>query len=303
MSFFTKLVVGTAESTPIRKLVTETRAGRALARRYVAGDTLNDAVAVAHRLNRSGMSVSLDLLGEEVTTSGEVEAALDGYIGCLERIAAENIDGNISIKLTQLGLAIDEAVAEKALDRLASNAAGLDRTVTIDMEDSNYTRATVDLYAKAQERYHNLGLALQAYLYRTPDDLARLTPLGGHLRLCKGAYVEPESVAFTSRREVDAAYARLLHMLMADARVIPAIATHDPKLIDLTRLLARNRNGPFEFQMLYGVRAQAQTELAAAGFPIRIYVPYGSRWYPYLVRRLAERPANLGFFLRALISR
>jgi proline dehydrogenase len=303
VSFFSRLVIGTADSAPIRKLVTGTRAGRALARRFVAGDTLANAVAAAHRLNRAGMAVSLDLLGEEVTTSQEVEAALDGYIGCLEQIAAEKIDGNISIKLTQLGLSIDEAVAEKALDRLASTAQQLGLTVTIDMEDSSYTQATVDLYASALERHQNLGLALQAYLFRTPDDVKRLAPRGGHLRLCKGAYVEPETVAFTSRDDVNAAYARLLEMLMAETRVIPAIATHDPKLIDLTRLLARTRTAPFEFQMLYGVRPQAQQELAAAGFPIRIYVPYGSHWYPYLVRRLAERPANLGFFLRAVIGR
>lgn len=303
MSFFSRLVIGTADSAPIRTFVTSTRAGRALARRFVAGDTLANAVAAAHRLNRTGMAVSLDLLGEEVTTSQEAEAALDGYIGCLEQIAAEKIDGNISIKLTQLGLSIDESLAEKALDRLASTAVALGMTVTIDMEDSSYTQATVDLYARAQERHHNLGLALQAYLFRTPDDVRRLAPLGGHLRLCKGAYVESETVAFASRDDVNAAYARLLEMLMADARVVPAIATHDPKLLDLTRLLARTRTAPFEFQMLYGVRPQAQQELAAAGFRIRIYVPYGSHWYPYLVRRLAERPANLGFFLRALIGK
>lgn len=303
MSAFSKLIVGTAESTPIRKLITGTRAGRALAYRFVAGDTLDDAVAAAHRLNHVGLKVSLDLLGEEVTSTSEVEAALDGYTQCLQRIAAEKIDGNISIKLSQFGLAIDPRFAEEALDRLATSALALDLTVTIDMEDSSYTQATVELYARAQERHYNLGLALQAYLFRTPDDLARLAPLGGHLRLCKGAYVEPEKIAFTSKADVNAAYARLLEILMADGRVWPAIATHDQKLIDLTRRLARIRTEPFEFQMLYGVRTQAQRELAGAGFPVRIYVPYGSRWYPYLVRRLAERPANVAFFLRAVVGR
>jgi proline dehydrogenase len=303
VSVFSRLVVGTAESKPVQKLITGTKAGRALARRFVAGDTLEDAISAAHQLNRAGMSVSLDLLGEEVTKRDEVELALDGYVTCLRRISAEKLEANISIKLTQLGLSLDEALAEKALDDLALTAAGLGLTVTIDMEDSSHTQATVDLYARAQQRHDNLGLALQAYLFRTPDDLNRLAPLGGHLRLCKGAYVEPETVAFGSKDDVDAAYARLLEMLMADARALPAIATHDPRLIDLTRDLARSRTAPFEFQMLYGIRPQAQKELAAAGYPVRIYVPYGSRWYPYLVRRLAERPANLVFFLRAVFGR
>lgn len=303
MSVFSRFVVGTAESKPVRKLITGTRAGRALARRFVAGDTLEDAVASAHQLNSAGMSVSLDLLGEEVTRGDEVELALDGYVSCLRRISSENLNANISIKLTQLGLSIDEALAEKALDDLASTAAGLGLTVTIDMEDSSHTQSTVDLYARAKERYDNLGLALQAYLYRTPADLTRLAPLGGHIRLCKGAYVESQTVAFGLKDDVDAAFARLLEVLMVEGRLLAAIATHDPRLIELTRNLARNRIAPFEFQMLYGIRPQAQRELATAGYPVRIYVPYGSRWYPYLVRRLAERPANLAFFLRAVFGR
>lgn len=303
MSAFSRVVVAVAEWAPIRSTFTNTRAGKALVRRFVAGDTLGEAIGVAAALNRQGMKVSLDLLGEEVHSADEVEAALNGYVACLDEIAANAIDGNISIKLTQLGLAFDPALARATLDRLAASASRLNLTVTIDMEDSSYTEATVDIYAAAQQDHGNLGVALQAYLRRTRDDLLRLMPLGGHLRLCKGAYVEPESVAFTSAAEVDEAFGGLLRILMKDDAVTPAVATHDPELIGLARELARPRRGPFEFQMLYGVRPQAQKELAAAGFPIRIYVPYGSRWYPYLVRRLAERPANVGFFLRALISR
>lgn len=297
------MVVAVAESAPVRSMVTGTRAGRRLARRFVAGDTLSEAIGAATTLKHQGMKVSLDLLGEEVHSADEVEAALAGYVACLDEIAAWDIDGNISIKLTQLGLAFDPGLARSTLDRLAASAARLNLTVTIDMEDSTYTQATVDIYAAAQQVHGNLGLALQAYLRRTPEDLKRLMPLGGHIRLCKGAYVEPETVAFTTTSEVDAAFARLLHMLMGSDDVTPAVATHDPKLVELTRQLARLRANPFEFQMLYGVRPQAQKELAAAGFPIRIYVPYGSRWYPYLVRRLAERPANLGFFIRALVGK
>lgn len=297
------MVVAVAESTPVRSTFTNTRAGKALVRRFVAGDTLAEAIGAAQKLNRQGMKVSLDLLGEEVNSAVEVEAALASYVACLDEIAANSIDGNVSIKLTQLGLAFDPDLARATLDRLAASAARLGLTVTIDMEDSTYTEETVDIYADAQPRHGNLGLALQAYLYRTPDDLLRLMPLGGHLRLCKGAYVEPEAVAFQSTSEVDAAFARLLNVLMGFENVTPAVATHDPQLIDLARQLDHQRRLPFEFQMLYGVRPQAQKELAAAGYPIRIYVPYGSRWYPYLVRRLAERPANLGFFLRALVGR
>jgi proline dehydrogenase len=302
MSLFSRLVVGTAESPPIERLITRTKAGQRLAHRFVAGETLDEAAAVARRLNQSGMAVSLDLLGEEVTSPAEVEQAYKGYEECLGRIAENSLDANISVKLTQLGLAIDQSLAAKTLDRLAATAADLGLTITIDMEDSRYTGATVDLYRSAQELRGNLGLALQAYLYRTPGDVDSLVMHGGHLRLCKGAYVEDRVVAFTDRDDVDAAFARLLEMLMAADRVTPAIATHDPKLIELTRRLARTRSGPFEFQMLYGVRSKAQSELSQAGYPIRIYLPYGSHWYPYLVRRLGERPANLAFFLRALVG-
>ena len=302
MSLFSRLVVGTAESPPIQRLITRTRAGRKLAHRFVAGETLDEAAEVARRLNQSGMAVSLDLLGEEVTSPAEVDLAYKGYEECLRRIARDGLEANISVKLTQLGLAIDQGLVAITLDRLATTAAEMGLTITIDMEDSRYTAATVDLYHSAQERFGNLGLALQAYLYRTPTDIKRLAPLGGHLRLCKGAYVEERDVAFTDPDDVDAAFARLLEMLMAADRVMPAIATHDPKLIELTRRLASARRAPFEFQMLFGVRTLAQRELSAAGFPIRIYLPYGSHWYPYLVRRMGERPANLGFFLRALVG-
>jgi proline dehydrogenase len=303
MSLFSRLVVGTAESSPIKRLITGTRAGQALAHRFVAGDTLDQAAAVARRLNQSGMTVSLDLLGEEVTSPAEVDLAYKGYEECLGRIADEGLEANISVKLTQLGLAIDQDLAATTLDRLATAAGEMGLTITIDMEDSQYTAATVDIYRAAQEVRGNLGLALQAYLFRTPDDVKSLAVLGGHLRLCKGAYVEERDVAFTDRHDVDAAFARLLEVLMSAEQVLPAIATHDPGLIEMTRRLARARQAPFEFQMLYGVRTSAQRELTSAGYPVRIYLPYGSHWYPYLVRRLGERPANLGLFLRALVGR
>ena len=302
MSLFSRLVVGTAESAPVKAFVTSTRIGKRVAGRFVAGETLDDAIEAARKINRLGMSVSLDLLGEEVATPDEVEQARREYEECLQRIASEDIDGNISIKLTQLGLSLDEELTAATLDQLAKAAAALDLTITVDMEDSTYTASTVEIFQEAQAKHGNLGVALQAYLRRTPSDLALLAPGGGHLRLCKGAYVEPEEIAFTDKDDVDAAYVRLLEPLMAESRVMPAIATHDRRLVELTRRLARSRSAPFEFQMLYGVALPMQRELAASGYPLRIYVPYGVRWYPYLVRRLGERPANLGFFLRALTS-
>lgn len=302
MSLFTRSVVAVANSTPIRRLVTGTRAGRIVASRFVAGETLDQVVKVAKRLNREGFLVSLDLLGEEVTEPSAVEAAVGGYESCLARIASDRIAGNISIKLTQLGLAFDLDLAKAGLERLSAAALRHDLTVTIDMEDSRYTENTVGLYEAVQPRYGNLGIALQAYLHRTPADLERLRGLGGHIRLCKGAYVEPEELAVQSRSEVDEAFARLLESLMMIETLRPAIATHDHSLIQQTRLLSSRRRGPFEFQMLYGVRPGLQRQLLTAGHNLRIYVPYGVAWYPYLVRRLAERPANAAFFLRALVS-
>ncbi|MFQ5523038.1 MAG: proline dehydrogenase family protein [Acidimicrobiia bacterium] len=297
------MTVAVTQAGPVARAITNTRAGRALASRFVAGETLNDAAEVAKSLNGQGLLVSLDHLGEEVDDEATVIRATDEYLECLDRIAADGLEANISVKPTQLGLAIDEDLALRCIDRLAEKAAEVRTTVTIDMEDSRYTDATVRLYEKAQSAHGNLGMALQAYLYRTPEDLERLMPLGGHIRLCKGAYVEPGDIAFTSKADVDSAFASLLETLMASPDTKPAIATHDPKLVDLARELAAGREGPMEFQMLYGVRPDLQRRLADEGYEMRIYVPFGSQWYPYLTRRLAERPANAWFFAKALIPR
>ena len=288
---------------PVEKIITGTRPGRTLAERFVAGDTLDDAVAVARSLNADGFRVSLDLLGEEVHDRDSAIAATEEYLECLERLGAEGLDANISVKPTQLGLSIDESLAMTAISRLGAKALELDTTVTVDMEDSRYTEATVRLFEKGQASHGNLGLALQSCMRRTPSDLERTIPLGGHIRLCKGAYVEPAEVAFTSKEDVDRAYADQLAILMRSPSTMPAIATHDGSLIDLARELAAKRSEPFEFQMLYGVRSELQRELIASGFPLRIYLPFGSQWYPYLTRRLAERPANAVFFARAVFGK
>ncbi|HVR79270.1 MAG TPA: proline dehydrogenase family protein [Acidimicrobiia bacterium] len=302
MSVFSKVVVTTTQARPVERLITGSRPGKALARRFVAGDTLDEAVAVARELNSNGSLVSLDLLGEEVHDRDSAVSARDEYLASLERIADEQLMSNISVKLTQLGLTIDEGLAVELLDSLAARADQIGTTVTIDMEDSRFTDATVRIYEEAQGLHGNLGVALQAYMRRTPADLERLMPLGGHLRLCKGAYVEDADLALTTKAEVDAAFAAQLRSLMSFESVKPAVATHDLELVGLTRELAQNRDHDFEFQMLYGVRTGLQSELVAEGFTLRVYLPFGSQWYPYLTRRLAERPANAWFFARSVFG-
>ncbi len=283
----------------MEKVVTSTRPGRALARRFVAGDNLDDAVVAARELNSSGLLVSLDHLGEEVHDRASAIQATEEYLESLDRIADEDLDSNISVKPTQLGLAVDEDLAMESIDLLARRAKKVGTSVTIDMEDSRYTDSTVRLYENAQAEHGNLGIAIQTYLRRTPQDLARLIPLGGHIRLCKGAYVESEEVALTSNPQINAAFVDQMQTLMASEETKPAIATHDLSLLELARELAAERNRPFEFQMLYGVRKELQKQLVTEGYPVRIYLPFGSRWYPYLTRRLAERPSNAWFFVRA----
>ncbi len=303
MSLFSRAMIAATHNGAVRRLVTRTAPGKTLARRFVAGDTLDEATAATRSLNTAGKPVSLDLLGEAVHDRVTAVSAADQYVAAIRRIAEAELDANVSIKLTQLGLEFDRGLAAENLTRLAQEAAAIGTTVTIDMEDSRYTQATVDLYADAQPQNGNLGLCLQAYLHRTPDDLERLLPLGGHIRLCKGAYVEPSSIAYTDKGDVDRAFAELLEPLMAADGVRPCIATHDDRLIEKASALARSRSGPWEFQMLYGVRPNLHDQLVGAGTSVRVYVPYGSEWYAYLTRRMAERPANTVFFVRALVGK
>lgn len=302
---FRRIILAVAHHPVVERIMLRSRAGRHLARRFVPGTTLDDAVAACRLLNDRGMSVSLDHLGEEVKDEAAAHAARADYVECIERIAAEGLDANLSVKLTQLGLGVPgpDALVEEAITELAEAARRANTTVTIDMEDSRWTQATVDLYAALQPAAGNLGLALQAALYRTPADLERVITLGGHIRICKGAYLEPPEVAAQRKDEVDLRFAAILHALLAQTEVVPAVATHDERLVDLTRDLARDRTAPFEFQMLYGIRTDLQHQLVDAGCAMRVYVPYGPQWYPYLTRRLAERPANLLFFLQALRRR
>jgi len=303
VSLLGRLVLAVTRRGLVRRLFSAGGWGRRVATRFVAGETLDEAVRVARDLNARGFLVSLDHLGEHVSDLRLAAQARDGYLEAIDRIAAEGLQANISVKLTQLGLGRDDAFAEESLRALAARAAAAGTTVTVDMEESALTQVTVDLYSRVQAECGNLGLALQAYLHRTPADLARVMPLGGHLRLCKGAYDEPDKVAVRRRRQVDEAFRSLLRDLMACEGIRPAVATHDDRLVTAARDLAGSRREPFEFQMLYGIRDSLQGALVQAGYPLRVYVPYGVSWYPYLTRRMAERPSNLRFFARALFGR
>ena len=301
--FIGRAVLGLTGLGPIRSTFTKTRPGRAVARRFVAGETLDEAFQVAAELIAVGCEVSLDHLGEHVTERQEALQARNDYMACLDRISDSDLAANISVKLTQLGMGLDDQLAADSLDQLAERAAEIGTTVSVDMEESEYTETTISIYEEVQRRRGNLGIAVQSYLHRTKRDLDRLIPLGGHIRLCKGAYAEPEEAAVQTAAEVDAQFDSQLALLMQAPGIKPAIATHDDARIALAKSLIPAREAPYEFQMLYGVRGPLQRELVAAGYPLRIYVPYGVAWYPYLTRRLAERPANLLFFMRALVGR
>lgn len=296
-------VLAVADRSVTRGLITQTGVGRAVAQRFIAGDDLSAAIDAARRLNAQGMPVSLDHLGEHVSVIDEAERATASYRECLVAIDQAGLDANISIKLTQLGMGLDDEVAATNLDELAAAAAEIGRSVTVDMEESRHTQATIDIYQRVQREHGNVGIAVQSYLRRTAQDLQRIIRLGGHVRLCKGAYAEPQDVAFQSKADVDASFDTLAATLMRTTGVTPAIASHDDARLAPVLALGEHRSEPWEFQMLYGVRRDRQRELVRTGHRVRIYVPYGSAWYPYFSRRLAERPANLTFFARALLGR
>jgi len=274
--------------------------GRRVSLRFVAGEELDDALAVMRSLREGGLMTSLDHLGEHVTDLAAAQAAADAYTAALDRLEATG-DANIAVKLSQLGLDVDREAAVKNAARVVERAAASGATVTFDMEDHRFTERTVEICLEMQERHPGaVGLALQSYLYRTPADLERV--LGVQVRLCKGAYLEPPSVALASKEDVDGAYAFLARRLL-EAGAYPMIATHDARLVRFVQhtaeRLGRDRS-TFEFQMLYGIRRDLQHRLASEGYRVRVYVPYGTEWYPYLVRRMAERPANMKFFVTQL---
>lgn len=275
---------------------------RRVAQRFVAGETLDQAIAAARTLNQSGFPVSLDLLGENVLDKDGAVRAADTYVAMFDRIAAERIDGNISLKLTQLGLDLDPALCESLVLRIAEGGARQSNFFRIDMEGSPCTQRTVDLCKRVRARTNAVGTVIQSYLFRSEQDVRELVASGCRIRLVKGAYKEPPEIAYPKKEDVDANFVKLMKILLPSG-IYNAIATHDPHMIDATKEFAAANGigkGQFEFQMLYGIRTDLQKQLLREGHRLRVYIPLGTDWFPYFMRRLAERPANLTFFLRNL---
>ena len=296
-SFFIALSANRA----LRDFAEQSSLGRRLAGRFVAGTTPEDALGAAARVNAQGMAVSLDALGESVTSEVEARASGELYHELLEAIAQRGLDANISLKLTQMGMDISEALAEEVVGSLVEHAAHLGNFVRIDMEGSGYTEATIAMTERLNARWPgHVGTVLQAYLYRTADDAARLLGQGIRIRLCKGAYKEPSSVAFADKKDVDTKYVRLMKRI-ATSGVFCGIATHDERIVDEMLRFARKEDvdpAAFEFQMLYGIRRDLQHRIVREGYGVRVYIPFGMAWYPYFMRRLAERPANVLFLVK-----
>lgn len=282
-----------------------------VARRFVAGETLDDAMRAVQKLNEKHIMATLDHLGENVHTEADANRATQDYLDLLDRIAATAVNSNVSLKLTQLGLDIGEALCINNMRRILERAQQHSNFVRIDMEGSPYTERTLRVFRALREDYDfkNVGVVIQAYLYRSEQDMRELALQGANARLCKGAYMEPPDIAFSDKADVDKNYVKLMQIFLDEpARAkgaYVALATHDENMIVATQQFAAKQNipkGQVEFQMLYGVRPQRQGQLAAEGYRMRVYVPYGSEWYPYFMRRLAERPANVWFLLRHLFS-
>lgn len=286
-------------------MVTDWRLTKSVVDRFVAGDDLEHAIDAIRELNKKRIGGILDLLGEGVTDPEGAEAATGEYLSAIKRIEETQIDTTVTVKPTQLGLAFDKGSAMDHLRRLAAEAQAVGTTVEIDMEQSSYVSDTLDLYRTLHTDFPDLRLAVQAYLRRTPVDLQLMAALKPKVRLVKGAYAEPETLALQKRKEIDAQYMFLTDWLFEQGDD-PGFGTHDHVLIEHAQNAASRASKDkrdFEIQMLYGIRRDLQEQLATQGYRVRVYVPYGTAWYPYLMRRMAERPANVKFFLRSVVSR
>ncbi len=295
-----RAILAAADSPRIQRFVA--RYGMRLgAARFVAGETFDEAVVVLRRLNEQGLRTNTTLLGEHVTGPDEARSVAGAYDAILRRIAAEGLQTNVALKLTHLGVLLDEELAYGLLEQLVAEAAALDNFIRIDMEDSRLVDTTLRIYRRLREAGHeNVGTVLQSYLYRSEADLESLLPLKPNLRIVKGAYREPPEVAYPKKADVDAAYRRLVERSVAEGG-FTAVATHDERLIEHALNLGAGSDR-MEFQMLYGVRGQLQLDLVRRGRRVLVATPYGPDWYPYLMRRLAERPANLLFFVRNALA-
>jgi proline dehydrogenase len=306
MALLRSAFIALSHNRHLRRFGESSSIGTRLSSRFIAGMEIEDALRVAEAVNKQGMAVSLDSLGESVTSEAEAHRAANIYHKLLDAIAARKLKANVSVKLTQMGLELDRELAESIAVNLTEHARSVDSFVRIDMEDSSLTQVTLDVVRRIHGRPGlggAIGTVIQAYLYRSNADVEQLIADGIRIRLCKGAYKEPATVAFPKKADVDANYVRLTGMLL-DSPIYHGIATHDVNMIAATKAFAREHNidrSRYEFQMLYGVRRDLQRDLVREGYNMRVYVPFGREWYPYFMRRLAERPANVFFIAKNLI--
>jgi len=288
-----------AQNENLRNFVVHNKATRGVSRRFVAGEALDEAAQASKKLNQRGIRVALDLLGENVSDDKEAQVAARNYIAALDYIKETGIDANISIKLTALGLDISQDLCEQNVRAILEHAQSQGTFVCIDMEGADYTERTVAITLRMREQFEQVGTVIQSYLHRSKNDIEQLIAKGVRVRLVKGAYKEPATIAFRQKEEVDQNYVQLMLMLLARGNY-PAIASHDQGILDAATTFVRDHGiskTAFEFQMLYGIRRDLQEKLVQQGYDMRVYVPYGSQWYPYLMRRMAERPANLMFVM------
>lgn len=303
MAVLRSALLALSRNRPLRRFCEQSSLGARLSSRFVAGLTIADALRVAESVNRQGMAVTLDSLGESVTSETEAHGAAEVYHTLLDLIAERNLDANISVKLTQMGLEQSPILAESIARQLALHARSIGNFVRIDMEDSHLTQLTLDIVRRLNARVETrgaIGVVIQAYLYRSQSDIEQLLAESIRIRLCKGAYNEPANIAFPHKADVDANFVRLSHLLL-ESPIYHGIATHDNAMVAAAKAFATAHciaPSRYEFQMLYGVRRDLQRALIGEGYKVRVYVPFGNAWYPYFVRRLAERPANLVFLAR-----
>ncbi len=295
-------LIALSQNRTAKRFVLSNSLARRTARRFVAGEELDDALAAARASNEAGLKATLDFLGENVATRDDAVRASDMYLGVFDRIAREKLDANVSLKLTQLGLDFASDFCLEQMLPIVKHAESLGNFVRIDMEGSAYTQRTIEIARTLREQSPAVGTVIQAYLHRSEQDVRALAAMGCRIRLCKGAYLEPPEIAFAEKKDVDANYVKLMQILLPSG-VYHAIATHDPRMIAATREFAEKHSiakDSFEFQMLYGIRPDLQRQLIRDGYRMRVYIPYGRDWFPYFMRRLAERPANLMFMARNL---
>jgi len=292
-----------SKSERFKKFLTSFQSFNNVTHRFVAGEDLADAVNAISRLNSNGISASFDHLGESITSEAETRQEVNEYLHVLDSIRDNVLDSNVSVKLTQLGLDVSQELCYSNTRMIVEAALRNNNFVRIDMEDSTKTDATLQVFKRLRAEFENVGIVIQAYLYRSEKDTEELLSLGARIRLCKGAYKEPPEVAFPKKADVDANYVKLMRMLLPSG-IYHGIATHDEKMIAPTIQFAKQQAispESFEFQMLYGIRRDLQEKLVREGYRMRVYVPYGHYWYPYFMRRLAERPANMWFVLRNML--